>query len=279
MEKSHNETEILGADERKLREMCRSLKKVDAPANFDLKVRARLAAAKSSEPAPRFGFALRYALPAFALILVFGLLAYNGGFLSPDGNPTIARSTAPPSIPAAPQSAPVSNFAPQENVEQPNETVAPATEPESPKTNGKPQLAARIVRVSKKDLPKAKNESGGGSTVYSWKEAKSLTLPNVNANPVAPKSSGDKTGNPVSVKELLTENGIDADFENGRWSVKSVRANSAGADSGVREKDVIEAIDGQPLGGETILNKPVKSKTITVIRNGEKTQIDLRARQ
>ena len=85
--------------------------------------------------------------------------------------------------------------------------------------------------------------------------------------------------NSISVKDVLSINGINADFENGKWTVKSVTANSIGESSGVKENDIIEAIDNQPLSGETINGKTFSGKTITVVRNGGKSQIKLRNKQ
>ena len=73
--------------------------------------------------------------------------------------------------------------------------------------------------------------------------------------------------------------GINADFENGKWKVKSVTANSLGESSGVMKDDIIEAIDNQSLASEIIKSKTFSGKTITVTRNGEKLQIKLRNKQ
>src|SRR5215213_7574369 len=131
-EKSQNETEILSADEQKLREMCLSLKKVDAPKDFYFKVKARIAGAKPSDFQPRFGFAFRYGLPALALILVLGLVAYNGGFLSSNNSPSVVRSSVAPPNPELPQNTAVSSFPPPEINKQSDNNVA-VSNPDSQK--------------------------------------------------------------------------------------------------------------------------------------------------
>lgn len=50
---------------------------------------------------------------------------------------------------------------------------------------------------------------------------------------------------------------------------KTVSANGPAGVSGVKENDVIEAVDNQTLSAETINSKTFSVKTITVMRNGE----------
>jgi hypothetical protein len=85
--------------------------------------------------------------------------------------------------------------------------------------------------------------------------------------------------NQLPVKEILSVIGVSADLENGKWKVKSVRANSIGESSDIKENDVIEAIDNQPLSPETVFTKTVKGNSVTVTRGGEKLQLKLRGRQ
>ena len=92
-----NEPEILSADDQKLREMCLSLKKIDAPANFDFRLKARIAGSRKSDFQPRFGWAFRYALPALALIFAFVFLAYNSGFFTSE-NKTVVAENSPAKI-------------------------------------------------------------------------------------------------------------------------------------------------------------------------------------
>ena len=96
---------------------------------------------------------------------------------------------------------------------------------------------------------------------------------------VPQNSQDNEASNPLPVREVLSQNGINADFENGRWTVKSVTPNSLGDSSGVKQNDVIEEIDNQPVSGATVFNKIVNGKTITVTRNGQKSIIKLRNKQ
>lgn len=277
-EKSPNETKILSADERRVGEMCRTLKKVEAPTDFHFKLRARLADSQASDFQPRFGFALRYALPALGLILVLGLLAYTNGFLSSTANPLVVHSTETPQSTAPPQNPAVSSLAPAEN--NPPAVVVAETSPEPAKAPEKnqPTLAANIPKPAKKEL----RHNSGDNSISSRDLASTgvqTKQPNFNGVIVPKNSPIAENPAPLPVREVLSIMGISADFENGKWKVKSVSANSVGENSGVKANDVIEAIDEQTLSTETVFTKIVDGKTMTITRNGEKSQLRLRAKQ
>ncbi len=273
-EEPKTETEILSADERKLREMCCSLKKVDAPKDFDFKLKARIANTNPRDFQPRFGFAFRYAMPALALIFVVGLLAYNGGFWSSENNPVIAESSIGITNTALPQNTVVSNFPPPEQKIDENSVVLPSNQV-FPKLPEKTQAAGNIHSTPKKDLREIKKDSMGGSKDFMFTRD-IPKQPNFNSNSVLPNPQNNEKSTPMPVKDVLSIMGVNADFENGKWMVKSVVANGLSEASGVKENDIIEAIDSQPLSAETVFNKTANGKTLIVTRNGEKLIIRLR---
>jgi len=277
-QESKTETEILSADEQKLREMCCSLKKIDAPNDFDFKLKARIANTNPRDFQPRFGFAVRYAMPALALIFVLGLLfAYSGGFWSSNDGKTIAESSIGTTNPASPQNSAVSSFTAPEQKTDENSAVLPANQ-ESPKTPEKAQVAETILRTPKKDPRENKKDFNGGSKDFGFTRD-IPKQPSFNSNSVLPNPQMDEKFVPMSVRDVLIINGIDADLENGKWTVKSVRANSLAESSGIKENDIIEAIDSQSLSAETVFNKTVNGKILTVTRNGLKSQIKLQNKQ
>jgi len=276
-EESKNETEILSADEQKVREMCCSLKKIDAPKDFDFKLKARIANTKPHDFQPRFRFAFRYAMPALALFLVLGLLAYNGGFWSSNDNKIIAESSFGATNSALPQNTMVSNFSPPEQKTDENLAVLPSNQ-SFPKLPEKTQVADNIPPIPKKDLRENKQNSNGGSKDFGFTRD-IPKQPNFNSNPVLPNPQNNEKSSPMPVKDVLSIMGVNANFENGKWTVKSVVANGLGEASGIKENDIIEAIDDQLLSAETINLKTFSGKILTVTRNGAKSQIKLRNKQ
>ena len=61
--------------------------------------------------------------------------------------------------------------------------------------------------------------------------------------------------------------GIEGDFGNGGWKVRSVKQNSLGSRAKIAADDVIESIDGQPVTSETRLKDG--SKKFIIRRDGK----------
>jgi hypothetical protein len=277
-ETSKNEPETLSADDLKVGEMCRTLERIEAPKDFDFKLTARIANAKASDFAPRRRFipALSYALPALALILVLGLLAYNGGFFPAGNNSAVAVSPVAPQTVDLPQNRAVSNFTPSSETANANAAVLPLNQ-DSPKPK---EIAVSQQKKSETEATRRRPENvGGGSTLQSLTNSRTI-MPRFNIPPSVPQNSQtDENPNPITVSEVLSQMGINANFDNGKWSVKSVTPNSLGDSSGVRQNDVIEEIDNQTVSGTTAFNKIVNGKTVTVTRGGQKIVIQLRNKQ
>jgi hypothetical protein len=274
-ENSRNESEILSADDEKLRELCRSLKKREAPKDFDFKLKARIANSKSNDFQPRFGFAFRYALPALALIL--GLLAYNSGFLSSSkGNQFVAESSIAPTNPALPQNTAVSNYSVPETKEQPNDILAAL-----PPNQSVPTLSDNVTVPSKPKMSRTerkhelKNDDSTRSEDKAVKRGQVILPKGFDQKTIPQTSPNQEKPVPQAVKGMLSMMGINAVFENGKWTVKSVESNGVE----LKENDIIEALDDQPLSTENIDSRVVNFKTFTVMRNGEKLIIRIQSKQ
>jgi hypothetical protein len=247
--------EILSGDDEKIRRMLGDLNRVDAPKDFDFRLKARIAASSAADFRPRSFPALRIAAPlALALaVLAFFLLS---GIYSVDNNsvPQIAGGDVP---------------MPNVNKDKPGEFVAGNLQPEGPEQNSdeanKPknlELAANIDKP-KKDAPQAENNGGGSRDT-------TVTEPNV----VLPGGFGSK--NSIAVKEVLEMLGIEASLSGKKWKVKAIRQNSTAERAGVKNGDIVEAINGVKLPEQTItLNGVFNGKTLTVLRGGAKLEINL----
>ncbi len=281
MQNPKNQTQNLSADELKLREMCRALKKTDAPPDFDFKLKARIASAKPSDFKSRYGFLFRYALPALAVILLFAILAFNGGFLSPGNNPSVAESSVvpPAAATAPPQNTMASTLATPEIA---NQNSAAAPENQTPPKNSEVATADKAPRsreVKNTGGSKILPLSGSSSELKSVNNAPVLNPKGLDPKSVPQNVQNNEPTNPMPVRDVLSFIGINADLENGKWKVKSVTANSVGESSDVKVNDIIESIDDQPLSTETINGNRFSGKTLTVSRSGEKLQLRLRGKQ
>jgi S1-C subfamily serine protease len=82
--------------------------------------------------------------------------------------------------------------------------------------------------------------------------------------------------NKVSAREVLQLIGLDAEFRNDGWHVNKVAENSLAGRSGVRDGDVIEAIDDVKVIGNTTFDSGFNGKNLTVLRNGNRETISIR---
>ena len=253
--------------------MIDELKPVDAPNDFDFRVKARIAQGKPSDfKAPRFLPVLRYVLPLCVIVALLSLFAYNSAYFS--DAPQMAQQTveAPKINSILPINVALNNqmaFAPPEN--QDKIIVAPPVTddkslitPDRKRTNGSPkpiEIAAstsnRIVKTPRTKIDK----NSGGSNDFSVGTSRIRYPKGINpSRPMTVITPNAETPKPANDEQLLSFFGIETVIEKGKRIVKSVGENNVGARSGVKVGDVIET---------------VKQNSITVTRGTEKVEISL----
>ncbi len=270
-----NESEMLSADDRKLREMCLSLKRIDAPNDFDFKLKARIAKTNPGKFQPRFGWAFRYALPVLAFVMLAAIFAYNSSFWSAAENKSVAA--APGNAVKNSEKPPENNFVAVETSpslldSNSQNIIVPA--PRSPKSPENQIAQSNPIKAKHETKSfETKDNHGGSKDFASTNDTVEQPKFNSNLSPRIPESFMKTT--PTSIQNILTEIGIKAALENGKWTVKSLTLNGMTERSGVKKDDVIEAIDDQPISSETKFDKTFSGKTLTVSRDGKKLEIKL----
>ncbi|MGC2238311.1 MAG: hypothetical protein WA584_19310 [Pyrinomonadaceae bacterium] len=267
------ENEILSGDEEKICEMLGSLQCVDAPKDFDFQLKARItgAAPQDFRAAPRLFPILRFAAPLGLAIIVLAVVVINGLY-SFDNNsvPTVAGNYV--------RQSPEKVNSPA--VSQPDTVAMTETTPQAANTEIFPAIAVNSAKPEKRmfsrdselagNTKKPKNsdaqtKNNGGSLVQS------------SGNPGVLLPNGFSPNNSYSVKEILSINGIEADFSNKKWKVRAVVQNSIAERSGVKVNDVIEAINDRKLSAETINSEGrLNVNKLTVARGREKIEINLK---
>lgn len=280
--------EILSAEDEKLGLLLGSLKRVDAPNDFNFRVKARIAKGKFVEARPRLLPALRYVLPLSLAVFVAAFLALNSFyFVDNQSVPTVAENFSPapvqnqslpdkPVLSAPPQTNAVNRIEPEKN------TVAETSIPvkiETKKANeNKLTYAAVKAEKNPKELSPlpTEDEIGGGSILSSSGKPKVITPETANNanksienNPIAANNKS------LTVEEIISPLGIETVLENGLRKVKSVAVKSLGDSSGIKVGDVIEAIDGEKISVAPLNSRSIEVKTLTIIRGTEKIQISL----
>ena len=276
----NNTDEILSLEDEKVQKMIGDLKRVNAPKDFDFRLKARIANATSTDFQPRFLPVLRYILPLSTILVIFAFVVLNGLYF-PDNQavssvvenipPTSIEQKSPPIMPVE-QTTNVSNFAKVEELFIENSPTK--LEQTQPKEAVKPQFIAvkSPTAKPKKNLSEKIDNSGGSRDSASTVPPINYTPKGTNLNPIVENPPNTKTLKPLNAQEILSQLGIEAIFTDAGWKVKSVKQEGLG----VKVGDVIEAIDGEKLTDKPLSAKTVEVKKLTIMRGAEKIEISLR---
>lgn len=261
----NNPQEFADASEEKVATMLGSLKRVDAPGDFDFRVRARIAQGRPAEKRTWFPAFVRVAAPAMMLAAVGGYFGYNALYSS--GNVGVPEVV---SVQVEPMSDPIAEVTAQNSeagdnnkmLVQPQENVI-----EDQMTFGKnTEVKSRAEIVLEGNRSKSSNSNKVTSFDIAQSQSNSIKIGNVentvNSRPVAPQS----------VLDVFGSMGIRARYENG-WRVSSASGRAASA--GLKAGDIIEAINGKPVGANTSFDADFAGRTLRVKRDGTTIQISL----
>lgn len=279
------ELENLSDADEKVRRMLASLKQVEAPKDFEFRLKARIASARPKAYQTSYKRRLAFALPAFASIAVSAFVVLN---MNSSGNPERISSITPATA--------LSNFAqpqnsPGEFIVAANTTVnkSPEDIPDADsnaqiRKDEKSELSFTAVKLPEKprnEIPKPAskvNRDGAGSKVRALTVIEAIGPKGINLNPNAnvdtpPDFNREKS---FSVQELLSPLGVEVvAAENGKWKVKNVSRNSPAERSGIKADDIIETLDGKKLSGSSVRGKKIEVKKLGVKRAGAQVEINL----
>lgn len=295
------ELENLSQSDEKVRQMLASLKRVDAPKDFEFRLKARIAkASPETYRATSYKRRLAYALPAFASIVVSTFVVLNGNFFGGENqqvssiNPTTAQTSfvqsqsAPDGFVASSNtsssSSNSSNGSGDRKEPETNSPAVPTSSSASRTERNKSEEAVFTAVNSREEKPKEQaprralsRENDGFSTDIALTPPPKVYRPkglNPDAQVEPPKDFNSEK--PFSVQELLSPLGVEVTAENGKWKVKNVSANSAAERSGIKADDVIETLDGQKLSaGAPLRGKKIEVKKLGVKRGGAQVEINL----
>ena len=263
-------------------QMIDVLPRVDAPVNFDFRVKARIANSKSTDFQARFFPVLRYVMPLGIIILLLGIIAFNANYFSGDNAaPQIAKFVPPTSIEkettASNPSFTNRNILPVVGNEN---LVASQSNANAVFVKGTQERQIAKVDSKKKqrtETLKKKTEENDGmmSRDSTLSKAKVTLPPGLDSNrriEIAPNPGNTKS---FTAEEILPFLGIETVLQNENRTVKSIKQNSLAGRSDVKVGDVIEAIDGKKISGEPFSGRTIEVKTLTVLRGAKKIEIAL----
>lgn len=259
---------------------------VDAPKDFDFRVKARVANAKPADFKPHFLPALRYGLPLSIVILILAFVVFRGVYFLEEPVPQVAEKTLQP--PSLKESLPLSDSTKEDSIAA-SQPLNPKTPADIAKTNlpeykkaaenGGEKTRFVAVRNAKKSatkIEKNNEKTSGGSQVLAASQPHIYSPKGIQPGQTNENPSNFETASSITAEQILSQLGIEVVAKNGKREVRAVKQNSVGERSGVRIGDTIEAIDGENLGGEPIRAKKIEGKKLTVARGAEKIEILLR---
>jgi membrane-associated protease RseP (regulator of RpoE activity) len=269
MSNDNQEQDLIGVtdDERRVAEMLGSLKRVEAPGDFDARVRARIAQGRPSSSngtwLPQWA---RYGVPLALVVVVGGYFAIDRYSRTTVNAPAETARTEFTQT-AAPQAG---------NIAPPANTASTAAVPES-----EPAMTAarEVTPAERRSKPRTDTDGdtpGGGSFVEAVKPGKRLLPKGIDPNAIQPGRPRDFDPNAkIPVTEVLTVIGVKANFAGSNWTVESVVDHSAAGDAGIKPGDVIDTINEQKLSEKTAFNGKFTGRSIRVLRGGKPVMIDL----
>lgn len=269
MQQEKYTTEELSGDDRKIASMLGALKRVEAPADFDLRLKGRIARGVPSSGSMIAPW-LRYAALPVLLLGLAGFLAFNGMFtLDSGGVPEVTES----------------RFQPDESP-IPAPTVAQQVEIASKAESDDVILPVAVNAISRSTAPTRKDrvipplQSSGGSVDRTQTETNTRILPRgfTIDPPVVNQRPGEFQDGGISVKDALEAVGVAAAKLVDGWKVRSVRSGTVAEKSGVKASDIIEAIGNHSVKDKESLSGKLTVDSITLVRSGKRLVIKLTGR-
>ncbi|KXK00773.1 MAG: hypothetical protein UZ17_ACD001002116 [Acidobacteria bacterium OLB17] len=246
-------------------DLLKAMPYAEPPKDFEFRVSARIASARTAAKPRGLLGALRIAIPAAALLAVTGTVFVLNPYLaetdvvSKPAETGIASDKGPmtdvrPAVPERAAEIPPTTFA----------SNGPAIE--SPRQRPEDQLLASRSHGPSND------ETGGTSFVESGTQGVKLYPSGIDPNAGAVRQSDGLPQKGIAIRDILAQLGLTL---GGGLRVNAVNPNGIAERSGVRLGDVIESLNGQAITDETMLFGTVTARRIGVRRDGRLVELSL----
>ncbi|HTH50914.1 MAG TPA: hypothetical protein VL501_03215 [Pyrinomonadaceae bacterium] len=248
--------EDISHDDRRVSELIASLRHVDAPANFETRVRSRIAARGQRGRSFSWTPVLASVTALFLIVVGVYLGTRTTQYVGPEKD-VAAVDTAQPS------SANVAAPAPQ-----PADRPAAVQNPESVASSKQPANSPA----------KRRDKNGGGSVDEALSGGTKFFPRGVDpANTNTTDTRGVGSNGQMPITTILSGLGIDASWNGNGWRVNAVTNGSLPERSGLRSGDVIESIDGKTIGEKTVVTGAFNVRGLRVRRDGAPVDIRFKA--
>ena len=261
--------ELPGSDEHKVSRLLSTLKRVEAPKDFDFHLKAKIAKGRPTEVSGGSLFPiLKYAVPLVLFLVVGAGIVLINSYEPGNGSVAVAPPAGSEPGPAPPSVTGPESAQPTEKVTTPSNILVAGSTPdmETPVRDNTPN-GRGPVRVER---PRNERSVDGSRDIGGGNSATQFTVTNSNSQRVANQSSTNQASTPrtENVGDALRTMGIDAELDGNTWAVKNVSAGSLGSGMGVKPGDRVEAIDGKPVDRNTTFKGAFKVSNMSVRRDG-----------
>jgi membrane-associated protease RseP (regulator of RpoE activity) len=226
--------------------LLRELKHVEAPNDFDFRVKARIAAGRPEERSSfKLPVLVRYVAPLALVLLVGGYFGLNVIYTPTNMDVPAVVDTAKVAPPQVSQPAPV---------------IAPAAETTTTSSeiaSAKVDLPSNTAVVPIKKTTRS-DRTGGGSVDSAVREDRRITSRDISAG------------------EVVTRLGVQGTFDASGFKIDSAAANGLATKAGVKAGDIIEAVNDQPLTEKSSFKGKFTGKSIRVRRDGKTIDLVLK---
>ncbi len=261
--------ELPGSDEHKVSRLLSTLKRVEAPKDFDFHLKAKIAKGRPTEVRTGSLFPiLKYAVPLVLFLVVGAGIVLINSYEPGNGSVAVAPPAGSEPGLAAPSVTGPESAQPTEKVTTPSNILVAGSTPdmETPVRDNTPngRGPVRVERPRNERSVDGSRDLGGGNS------ATQFNVTNSNSQKVTNQASANQASTPRTdnVGDALRTMGIDVELEGNTWAVKNVSAGSLGSSMGVKPGDRVEAIDGKPVDRNTTFKGAFKVSNLSVRRDG-----------
>jgi membrane-associated protease RseP (regulator of RpoE activity) len=257
-----------------LKTLLAKLETVEAPANFEFGVKAKLNSLPAGNDNRVWIRRFAFASPALAAVAVsaFFLTNYNVFSTSEQTTSPVAQTA---NVAAAPIVVPSPSVAPTQMASANTNVNTDVVTPISPKptisvVRNDDQLAVQSSPLKQPRVNTPKRDREVMSGTIEEKAVKTIDS-GVKTAPPPLFPTGFDTNQKVAANKALSFFGMEVSDDG---SVKSVQTNSAASENGITAGDKIENVNGQKIG-DANLESPLQQITVEVSRDGNKRKVTM----
>ncbi len=256
--------------EKKIADMLSSLKRADAPGDFNARVRARIARGETVSAHSWTASLIRVGAPIAVAIMIAlgGYFVFTSMNTGQNDVPAVAdvQSAEPQSQPELPESINGAQVPEASSSDIRVDKEIPDLSGEPPKRSGANGPSA----APESDRPEGSIDSAVGASkpILPRGFDPDATLP-ANAKGVDPNAR-------INVASIFEIIGVRASWAGSGWRVDSVSPDNIAQRSGIKSGDVIEAINGQAVGEKTTFPARFDGKSVRVRRDDASVEINFK---